>query len=77
MFIDKSMTKDVVAVGPEMGIIEAREIMVQKGIRHLPVVGDGDILVGIVTDRDMRTAMPSAVLFDAEKAAGMEKLAGH
>lgn len=75
MFIDQSMTKDVVAVGPEMGIIEAREIMLEKGVRHLPVVGDGDILVGIVTDRDMRTAMPSAVLSDVEKAEGIEKLA--
>ena len=76
MFIDKSMTKDVIAVGPEMSIIEARDIMAEKGVRHLPVVGEGDILVGIVTDRDIRAAMPSIVLCEAEKAAGLEKLAG-
>ena len=76
MFIDKSMTKNVVAVGPEMSIVAAREIMVKNGIRHLPVVVEDDKLVGIVTDRDIRTAMPSAVLFDAEHAAQLEQLAG-
>lgn len=76
MFIDKSMTKNVVAVGPEMSIVAARGIMAKHGIRHLPVVVEDDKLVGIVTDRDIRTAMPSAVLFDAEHAAQMEQLAG-
>ena len=76
MFIDKSMTKDVIAVSPELGILEVREIMDQKGIRHLPVVAEGNILVGIITDRDIRTAMPSAVLSDVEKTAGEEKLVG-
>ncbi len=66
MFIDKSMVKDVVAVGPEMSIVAARQIMVQKGIRHLPVVNPEGILIGIVTDRDLRTAMPSDVLGHAE-----------
>lgn len=76
MFIDKSMTKNVVAVGPEMSIVAAREIMAKHGIRHLPVVVEDDKLVGIVTDRDIRTAMPSAVLFDAEHAAQLEQVAG-
>jgi acetoin utilization protein AcuB len=75
MFIDKSMTRDVVAVGPQTGILEARDIMRQKGIRHLPVVTEGDILVGIVTDRDIRAAMPSVVLSESERAAEVEKLA--
>ncbi len=76
MFIDQSMTRDVITVGPEMSIIAAREIMVKNGIRHLPVVAEDDILVGIVTDRDIRTAMPSTVLSEAENAAAAERLAG-
>ncbi|MDR3570297.1 MAG: CBS and ACT domain-containing protein [Syntrophobacteraceae bacterium] len=76
MFIDKSMTKDVIAVSPQMSILEARDIMVQKGIRHLPVVSEGDILVGILTDRDLRAAMPSVILSEAEKADGVKRLAG-
>ncbi|MDA8307879.1 MAG: CBS domain-containing protein, partial [Deltaproteobacteria bacterium] len=37
---------------------------------------EDDILVGIVTDRDIRTAMPSTVLSEAENAAAAERLAG-
>lgn len=75
MFINQSMTTDVVTADPEMSVIAAREIMVQRGIRHLPVVVEGDIVVGIVTDRDIRTAMPSGVLSQAEEAAEEQRLA--
>lgn len=76
MFIDKSMVQDVVTVDPEMSIIAARQIMVQHAIRHLPVVVEGDLLVGILTDRDIRTAMPSAVLSAAEMRAAEKSLEG-
>jgi acetoin utilization protein AcuB len=75
MFIDKSMTRDVVTVSPETGILAAQTLMAQNRIRHLPVVVEEDILVGIVTDRDIRSAMPSTVLSEAEKAAGERRLA--
>jgi acetoin utilization protein AcuB len=75
MFIDKSMTRDVVTVGPETGILAAQTLMAQSRIRHLPVVVEDDILVGIVTDRDMRSAMPSTVLSEAEKATEEKRLA--
>jgi len=38
MFIDQSMTRDVVTIGPEAGILEAQILMANNGIRHLPVV---------------------------------------
>jgi acetoin utilization protein AcuB len=66
MFVDTSMVKDVVAIGPEISIVAARQIMVENGIRHLPVVNEEGILIGIVTDRDLRTAMPSNVLGHTE-----------
>ena len=75
MFIDKSMTKDVITVSPEEGILAAQTKMAQNRIRHLPVVIENDILVGIVTDRDIRSAMPSTVLTEAEKAAEEKRLA--
>jgi acetoin utilization protein AcuB len=62
MFVDKSMTRNVITVGQESGIAEARELLTRHGIRHLPVVDEGGLLVGIVTDRDIRTAMPSPYL---------------
>lgn len=58
MFVGKSMTKKVISIGREVGIFEAYEKMVQNNIRHLPVVEDDNTLIGIVTDRDIRTAFP-------------------
>ena len=58
MFIDKSMTRDVISVVKEAGVLEAHELMRRHEIRHLPVVDADDRLIGIVTDRDIRSAMP-------------------
>lgn len=61
MFINKFMTKDVVTVSMDDDIAQARRIMVRYRIRHLPVVRSDRTLIGIVTDRDIRSAMPSSV----------------
>lgn len=66
MFIDKSMTRDVITIHPDARIPEAKALMAGNGIRHLPVVTGDDILVGIVTDRDIRSAFPSTLLPEAE-----------
>ena len=58
MFIDKSMTRDVISVEKETGVLEAHELMSQHEIRHLPVVDADGRLIGIVTDRDIRSAIP-------------------
>jgi acetoin utilization protein AcuB len=52
------MTKKVISIGKEVGIFEAHEKMVQNNIRHLPVVEDDNTLIGIVTDRDIRSGLP-------------------
>ena len=61
MFIDKSMTREVIAIDPETSIAEAAELLARHRIRHLPVADKDGRLVGIVTDRDIRSAMPSSV----------------
>jgi acetoin utilization protein AcuB len=58
MFVSKSMARKVVTVTPDDDIFEAKKKMEDHGIRHLPVVEDVDKLVGIVTDRDLRSALP-------------------
>jgi len=58
MFVGKSMTKKVISIGKEVDIFEAYETMVQHNIRHLPVVEENNALIGIVTDRDIRSALP-------------------
>jgi acetoin utilization protein AcuB len=48
-----------VTIGPDASFYEARNLIHEKGIRHLPVVDKNNALVGIVTDRDIREAAPS------------------
>ncbi len=73
MFIDKSMTRNVITIKPDESILEAQNKLQQNRIRHLPVVDRDNTLIGIVTDRDIRSALPSNILTDVE-AAG-EKVA--
>ncbi len=47
------MTPFPYSVAPDATVREARELMRDHGIRHLPVVED-HALVGIVTDRDIK-----------------------
>ncbi len=51
------MVKDVIHVGPEATIEEAAELMTEKKIKKLPVVGDNH-LIGIITASDMVAAEP-------------------
>jgi acetoin utilization protein AcuB len=58
-FIREMIQRNPVTIGPDASFFEAREIVQDKGIRHLPVVDKENKLVGIVTDRDIRKAAPS------------------
>lgn len=59
MLIRDWMTKDPVTVPGELSMLKATRLMKEKNIRRLPVVDENDRLIGIVTDRDLRTAQPS------------------
>ncbi|MEJ2292027.1 MAG: CBS and ACT domain-containing protein [Deinococcales bacterium] len=70
MLVQDIMTRQVVAIGPDMPIRDVTALMEQRNIRHFPIlenVGGGpartgaegdendvDRLVGIVSDRDLR-----------------------
>lgn len=58
-FMREMIQKTPVTIGPEDSFFEARKMIQDKGIRHLPVVDKKNKLVGIVTDRDIRQAGPS------------------
>ena len=58
MDVSELMTTPAITAGPGMPVLEARQLMVDKRIRHL-LVTDGARLVGIVTDRDVRLNLPS------------------
>ena len=56
------MIRDVFTLGPSDTLRAAVEIVLQKHIRHLPIVdGDGHLL-GIITDRDVKRALPSPLV---------------
>ena len=58
MFVHRSMTAKVITIGKDASILDARRLMTEHNIRHMPVVDENDKLIGIVTDRDIRTALP-------------------
>jgi acetoin utilization protein AcuB len=62
MFVSKSMTEKVITVKPEDEILLAQKLIAEHKIRHLPVVDEENRLVGIITDRDIRSAVPDAIL---------------
>lgn len=59
MLVEGWMTSDVITVREDCAMMKATLIMKEKKIRSLPVVNKKGKLVGIITDRDLRTASPS------------------
>lgn len=60
------MTQEVVTVGPSQMLSDVVEAMRRRKIRHLPVIESGK-LVGIVTDRDVKRALPSVFSGDQDE----------
>jgi acetoin utilization protein AcuB len=58
MHIRTMMQTEIMTVTPDTSLAAAQRLMHAQRIRHLPVVS-GTRLVGIVTDRDIREAVPS------------------
>ena len=75
MFVSRSMTRKVITIDENADILKAKEKMAKHRIRHLPVVTKDNRLCGIVTDRDIRSAMPSSVLDDPDRDAAYARLA--
>lgn len=58
MLVKDCMTPNPDVVTPDITVPEAAQIMKKGGFRRLPVVKEGRV-IGIVTDRDLKEAMPS------------------
>jgi acetoin utilization protein AcuB len=74
MFIDKSMTRNVITIDPESSIVDAAKRMQEHKIHQLPVVNEANILLGIITDRDVRSALPSCLLSEEDNQQQRERL---
>ena len=74
MFVSRSMTRKVVTIGKDADILDAQEKMVENRIRHLPVVEGKDCLIGVVTDRDIRSALPYSMFKESNCGKAREKM---
>ena len=74
MFVSRSMTQKLITILPETGVFEAQEKMSQHRIRHLPVVTPDGRLIGIVTDRDIRSALPYSLIKDPTSDVEADKI---
>jgi acetoin utilization protein AcuB len=58
------MTAHPMTIDPEAPVETAVAVMRERGVRHLPVVNERGALIGIVTDRDLRSAMFGSALVE-------------
>lgn len=58
MLVKDWMTPAPLTVSKDTPVLEALKLLKERGFRRLPVV-DGSKLLGIVTDKDLKDAMPS------------------
>jgi acetoin utilization protein AcuB len=71
LLVENSMTREVVTIEPNTSAADALALCRERRIRHLPVLEEGR-LVGIVSDRDLRSAAPA--LGDPNRAAALEQI---
>lgn len=59
MLVKQIMKKDIITLSSKHSIRDALITMKQNSIRHIPIVKEEDILIGIITERDVKDASPS------------------
>jgi len=74
MYVRDSMRPEVITVTPDDTLATALKLTRKHRIRHLPVVLANGELAGILSDRDIRLAMPSPLTTpDADRADYLER----
>lgn len=61
------MSSPPTTITPDLPISKVRELLQSHKFRHLPVVDNENRLLGMVTDRDIRSSYPSSVLISEEE----------
>jgi acetoin utilization protein AcuB len=69
--VKDSMTREIVTLAPDETVGTALALCRERRIRHLPVLSEGRLL-GIVSDRDLRSATPA--FGEPERAAALQKI---
>lgn len=68
------MTADPLCLHPEMTLLQVRDLIAGKRFRHFPVTDAAGRLVGMVSDRDLRSAFPSTALDALARPDQLERL---
>src|SRR5918997_2760654 len=71
LLVKDSMTREIVTLAPDETVGTALALCRERRIRHLPVLTEGR-LVGIVSDRDLRSATPA--FGDQARAAALQEI---
>ena len=71
LLVKDSMTREIVTLAPDETVGTALALCRERRIRHLPILSEGR-LVGIVSDRDLRSATPA--FGEPERAAALQKV---
>ncbi|MEK3933851.1 acetoin utilization AcuB family protein [Sporosarcina sp. FSL W7-1349] len=61
MLIEEIMKTDLITLGPDDTVKDALQIMRDERIRHIPIVSTDGTVVGIISDRDLKTNTPTLV----------------
>jgi acetoin utilization protein AcuB len=75
MYVFLHMSSPAVTIPDNLPLQEVRAILRSRNFRHLPVVDEGNRLLGMVTDRDLRSAYPSTILTESEVRAELVRMA--
>lgn len=58
MLVNDYMTRHPIMIAPDTPAAEAQRLMIENNVRHLPVIGDGKRLLGLIT-RDRLSIPPT------------------
>lgn len=61
MIVKDRMTPNPIVGSPDLPVPAAQELMLESGIRHLPILDAQKKIVGLVTQRSLLSALPSDV----------------
>jgi acetoin utilization protein AcuB len=74
MLVRDVMTGHPITIDPSAPLGTAAAVMQEREIRHLPVVGDGGQLLGMLSDRDLRSAAFAPVVAEFLSPEAQEQL---
>lgn len=67
MFIHYYMSKNPLMITGDTSVEQARLLLQKHRFRHLPVIDQDEKLLGMITDRDLRSASPSSLLSEEDR----------